>query len=103
MRDDAAADAIKAIVVGDMHDNGRNYHFADLLSHHNVDLYHLAEDLEVNGTLFEQNKAFVIPLQQTEYRFRSEEHTSELQSRGHLVCRLLLEKKNIEKRDLLPT
>src|SRR5690554_260109 len=26
--------------------------------------------------------------------FRSEEHTSELQSRPHLVCRLLLEKKN---------
>src|SRR5690625_5670886 len=25
---------------------------------------------------------------------RSEEHTSELQSRGHRVCRLLLEKKN---------
>src|SRR5439155_20239985 len=25
---------------------------------------------------------------------RSEEHTSELQSRGHLVCRLMLEKKN---------
>src|SRR5439155_19280787 len=31
---------------------------------------------------------------------RSEEHTSELQSRGHLVCRLLLEKKkkqNLQK------
>src|SRR5687768_17920122 len=27
-------------------------------------------------------------------QFRSEEHTSELQSRLHLVCRLLLEKKN---------
>src|SRR2546422_6935019 len=27
-------------------------------------------------------------------RVRSEEHTSELQSRLHLVCRLLLEKKN---------
>src|SRR5690554_7544993 len=26
---------------------------------------------------------------------RSEEHTSELQSRPHLVCRLLLEKKNL--------
>src|SRR5690625_2092939 len=26
--------------------------------------------------------------------YRSEEHTSELQSRGHIVCRLLLEKKN---------
>src|SRR5690554_7136192 len=28
------------------------------------------------------------------FHFRSEEHTSELQSRPHLVCRLLLEKKN---------
>src|SRR3989442_5320378 len=32
-------------------------------------------------------------------RARSEEHTSELQSRPHLVCRLLLEKKN-KKRQL---
>src|SRR5690554_7087624 len=30
---------------------------------------------------------------QTKVRLRSEEHTSELQSRPHLVCRLLLEKK----------
>src|SRR5256884_5421152 len=29
---------------------------------------------------------------------RSEEHTSELQSRLHLVCRLLLEKKNPRRR-----
>src|SRR5690625_6761743 len=28
---------------------------------------------------------------------RSEEHTSELQSRGHLVCRLLLEKKDSDR------
>src|SRR2546422_7617357 len=31
--------------------------------------------------------------------FRSEEHTSELQSRLHLVCRLLLEKKKKKLRD----
>src|SRR5258708_26718843 len=30
------------------------------------------------------------------HRHRSEEHTSELQSPDHLVCRLLLEKKKIE-------
>src|SRR5207253_5141348 len=30
---------------------------------------------------------------------RSEEHTSELQSRGHLVCRLLLEKKKKKKKN----
>src|SRR5438874_10587568 len=33
---------------------------------------------------------------------RSEEHTSELQSRRALVCRLLLEKKNIYTSSLLP-
>src|SRR5690554_7661308 len=32
-------------------------------------------------------------LELEQLRFRSEEHTSELQSRPHLVCRLLLEKK----------
>src|SRR5690625_6327522 len=32
-------------------------------------------------------------------RGRSEEHTSELQSRGHLVCRLLLEKKKDDEKD----
>src|SRR5207302_10817218 len=32
-------------------------------------------------------------------RFRSEEHTSELQSRENLVCRLLLEKKKKKKKN----
>src|SRR3989442_6034839 len=34
-------------------------------------------------------------------RARSEEHTSELQSRPHLVCRLLLEKKKKKSRKYL--
>src|SRR5439155_6201339 len=33
---------------------------------------------------------------------RSEEHTSELQSRGHIVCRLLLEKKKRERTEAFP-
>src|SRR5690625_6206513 len=45
--------------------------------------------------------------QQAVFDARSEEHTSELQSRGHLVCRLLLEKKkdkykHIAKREDVP-
>src|SRR5947209_12660691 len=41
---------------------------------------------------------FVHPLQaQRAHRGRSEEHTSELQSRQYLVCRLLLEKKKKNK------
>src|SRR5215216_7826446 len=34
---------------------------------------------------------------------RSEEHTSELQSPDHLVCRLLLEKKNKKQKKLIRT
>src|SRR2546430_17514330 len=36
-----------------------------------------------------------------EYYFRSEEHTSELQSQSNLVCRLLLEKKKKKKKNAI--
>src|SRR5690625_6125931 len=39
------------------------------------------------------NKPATTPMPMAARRWRSEEHTSELQSRGHLVCRLLLEKR----------
>src|SRR5690606_40340192 len=38
-----------------------------------------------------------IPIKEELERARSEEHTSELQSRENLVCRLLLEKKKTNK------
>src|SRR5256884_3677203 len=45
------------------------------------------------GNRWKKSGPFAIPLRHWVFR-RSEEHTSELQSRLHLVCRLLLEKKN---------
>src|SRR5689334_24820097 len=44
----------------------------------------------------------LIPLNTARFRVmgRSEEHTSELQSQFHLVCRLLLEKKNYKYSNL---
>src|SRR5690625_6223459 len=41
----------------------------------------------------DKNTAEMLYWVSSELPSRSEEHTSELQSRGHLVCRLLLEKK----------
>src|SRR5690625_2201460 len=38
-------------------------------------------------------RQYLLKIRTPEEAVRSEEHTSELQSRGHLVCRLLLEKK----------
>src|SRR5437899_10172948 len=44
------------------------------------------------------------PVEGDHRRGRSEEHTSELQSLRHLVCRLLLEKKkSIKRMDLIET
>src|SRR2546422_4194692 len=45
------------------------------------------------GVLHEVNDQLDAIAPVTKWRRRSEEHTSELQSRLHLVCRLLLEKK----------
>src|SRR5438552_14099626 len=42
---------------------------------------------------FGEHLAPLCQRQRSELNFRSEEHTSELQSPDHLVCRLLLEKK----------
>src|SRR5437870_6734026 len=48
-----------------------------------------------SGFLVERQEQGLVRVQGVLHRLyeRSEEHTSELQSRGHLVCRLLLEKK----------
>src|SRR5690625_6673186 len=50
-------------------------------------LIHLAADCSGHGGILHCIEQIV--------HQRSEEHTSELQSRGHLVCRLLLEKKKL--------
>src|SRR5690554_7000672 len=48
-----------------------------------------------------QDSTLPVSVEDMAYHTRSEEHTSELQSRPHVVCRLLLEKKN--QRGLRPT
>src|SRR5690625_6131264 len=59
------------------------------------------EDL-LEMQLFKRNRLSITRVTESEYNkilklagLRSEEHTSELQSRGHLVCRLLLAKKKL--------
>src|SRR3712207_8027716 len=54
--------------------------------------YYTEEDLKHFHQAF-QKKLSVFGLKIDKFYYRSEEHTSELQSRQYLVCRLLLEKK----------
>src|SRR5690625_6875262 len=50
-------------------------------------------EIAIVGYTEEEAKEKGFKAKASKFPFRSEEHTSELQSRGHLVCRLLLEKK----------
>src|SRR5690625_6755782 len=74
----------------------------DLSRVERADDVHISADVagEVDGGA--DARGAVAPVDEAEHHgqigARSEEHTSELQSRGHLVCRLLLEKKNLLKR-----
>src|SRR3712207_7368894 len=54
-----------------------------------------------NGDSLRQVYLFHLRDQLEQLGLRSEEHTSELQSRQYLVCRLLLEKKNYQIHNLL--
>src|SRR5207253_8580314 len=69
--------------LGDATLNGRELAVANYLSDHVIPL------------LIGRDARRIEDIWQYLYKgaYRSEEHTSELQSRGHLVCRLLLEKK----------
>src|SRR2546429_6410465 len=63
-----------------------------------IDIRHLVEEsMRINASAFERHAVRVMrefaDVPQITVDKRSEEHTSELQSRLHLVCRLLLEKK----------
>src|SRR5690554_7762965 len=56
------------------------------------------KEIDLNGAFvfpgFVDSHLHILGYGQKMTRPRSEEHTSELQSRPHLVCRLLFEKKN---------
>src|SRR3989442_14803775 len=72
--------------------------FPDDLGHGDVvaSLFHYRDQVRLDVEI-EHDRMFARPdgtaSERENIRSRSEEHTSELQSRPHLVCRLLLEKK----------
>src|SRR5687768_17971890 len=59
-------------------------------------LYVSADQITIQNVVLNPNSptSDLMDVELKSYQVRSEEHTSELQSRLHLVCRLLLEKKN---------
>src|SRR3712207_9017654 len=83
---------------------------ASIMSNWNADFTGYPKTIST-GEIFGSDKAFKYPIKKMwdqegekvlyikSMKLRSEEHTSELQSRQYLVCRLLLEKKKTTYQD----
>src|SRR2546422_3373557 len=70
----------------------RSQHVYGLGNHYDVDGRRVELDIPIQLGMYGLCCVFT--------SYRSEEHTSELQSRLHLVCRLLLEKKKKTRRNV---
>ncbi|RZS95711.1 M14 metallopeptidase family protein [Cecembia calidifontis] len=62
------SDTNKAYIFGAKEDAGRTFHLADIILQHDIDLFSLKEDITVNGVEFKKEKAFIVPLNQPQYR-----------------------------------
>ncbi len=59
---------LKAWVFGDENDLARTWHMADMIAPHNVEIYTLGRDLDVDGTTFRAGEAYIIPAEQPQYK-----------------------------------
>ncbi len=66
--EEAAQEDFVAWIFGDPYDRGRNYHLLDILDIHQVEVYGISEPVEINGRRFEPGNAWMVPLEQPQYR-----------------------------------
>jgi hypothetical protein len=66
---EASRSTIKAYVFGESADQARTYHLAELINHHNIEVYELNESITANGENFVAGKAYIIPTDQPQYKF----------------------------------
>lgn len=64
----ASRSTIKAYVFGDSEDQARSFHLAELINHHNIEVFELAEDITANGDTFKAGEAYVVPTGQPQYK-----------------------------------
>jgi hypothetical protein len=64
----AETDTDKAFIFGNLTDAARSFHLADMIRQHEVNVFSLNENITVNGVPFEKGKAYIVPLNQPQYR-----------------------------------
>lgn len=66
--EEAREDERKAIVFGEAADRGRQQAFVEMLQRHQLEVYRLAEKVEAEGKSFEPEYAYIVPVEQSQYR-----------------------------------
>lgn len=59
---------VKTYLFGSSTDAAKNFHFAEILRRHQIELYELTKDITVSGVQFKAGKAFAVPTNQAQYR-----------------------------------
>jgi len=66
--DAAAKDPVKGYLFGDPYDKAKTFHFIELLQQHQIKVYRLKSDVNARPVRFEKEHAFIVPLNQPQYR-----------------------------------
>ena len=65
---EARSDSVQAYVFSTPGDPVRAFHMLEILTGHRIEVYSLAEEVELAGRTYEPGSAFVVPVQQPQYR-----------------------------------
>lgn len=65
---EANSDPNSAFIFGSTDDAARVFHLADLIRQHDIQLFSLKQDVNLNGVDFEADKSYIVPLNQPQYR-----------------------------------
>jgi hypothetical protein len=65
---EAVKDPVKAIVFGSAKDKARAFHLAEIVARQQIDIYKVASNQTLNGKSFETESAYIIPMNQPQYK-----------------------------------
>lgn len=68
IQNESSADPNKAYIFGNLEDDAKSYHLADLILQHDIKVFMLNEDITVNGKEFKSENSFIVPAGQPQYR-----------------------------------
>jgi hypothetical protein len=66
--EEARRESNQAYVFGDPYDQSRNMHLVEILKAHDIRVYNLGAEHRADGQVFSPGKAWLVPLQQPQYR-----------------------------------